>query len=278
MTPKYCIVIGTLNRTPQKNYLGETLQALRRSGLWDSPVPFRMDIVDSGSHEAHEYLREQVNPNVPTGLTSHQLLMHTVPAYELDEQQQPQFALVDKTHGHVRRSRNGNALECLRIGIASGAPWILFIEDDVDVCKDILGSIDRWLARHARRDRHLYTFATPYKMVCQAYEQGHTQWDFPVKGFYGNQALAFTRRDAISAHDYITKRLKTWDTGQGFDLLLKEWAFNTFKSEFFLSSVPSFVQHMGQESSLHFGRFHQVSGFAGHDWSYETVMSEVTSV
>lgn len=277
MTPKYSIVIGTIDRAPRKNYLGETLINMRRSGIWDSPVPFRLDIIDSGSPNARAYFDEQIYPNIPNATGSPRIGIHYMEPLA-NNVQVPQFAIKDKETGQLHRSRNANALECLRIGIASQAPWILFVEDDVDFCRDFLGSVDRWLARHARRDRHLYSFATPYKGVCQAWEQGLTSWDFPARNFYGNQALAFSRSDAISAENYIRRRLPTWDTGQGFDLLLKEWALGSFRCEFFLSSVPSFVQHMGQESSIHFGRFHAVSGWAGRDWSYASSMSEVADV
>jgi hypothetical protein len=274
MTPKYSIVIGTLDRAPQQNYLSMMLSNLSRAGLWDSPVPFSVDIVDSGSAHPHSYLEEQTKLSLPAQAI---VTFHTMPSIPRDVQV-PQFAVKDKRDGRLRRSRNANGVECLRVGAATGAPWVLFIEDDVDFCADFLGSVDRWLTRHARRDRPMYSFATPYKMVCQAWESGQTSWNFPVKGFYGNQALAFTNRDARSAADFIEQRMKTWDTGQGFDLLLKEWATHAKRAEFFLSSVPSFVQHIGKESSLHLGRFHEVSGFAGTEWSYQTQMSEAADV
>lgn len=268
MNLKYSIVIGTLDRSPRVNYLGQTLRNLKRSGLWDSPIPFRLDIIDSGSLDAKAHFDAEVYPFIPYPMSSARLILHHLEPLP-ETVQVPQFAIRDKVHGQLRRSRNGNAIECLKIGIATGAPWILFIEDDVDVCDDVLGSIDRWLIEHGRRDRHLYTFATPYRAINAAWDRGMTSWDFPVKSFYGNQALAFTRADAISAVSFIEQRMTTWDTGQGFDLLLKEWATTVWRAEVFLSSVPSFVQHIGEESSLHFGRFHRASGWSGQDWKYD---------
>ena len=271
MTTKYHIVIGTLDRTPQVNYLGGTMQSLRRSGLWDSPVTFRLDIVDSGSPHWADYINTQVYENLPAHL-QRMLTVHSLDQAELTKAR-PQF--VSEKNGIVRRSRNANALACLEAGLASNSPWVLFLEADIEVCADFLGSVDRWLNEHARRNCHMYSFATPYKAVCSARDAGQTSWAYPVRGFYGNQALAFTRADALSAWTYISKRLPTWDTGQGFDLLLKEWATKVFNAESFMASVPSFAQHMGVESTLHLGRFHQVSAFAGTDWSYAGRTPEV---
>lgn len=261
-TPKYCIVVGTINRSPQENYLPQMLRNMARSGLWESSIPFQLDIIDSGSIGLDEYKRVAM-AEIPA-VHPQKVMFHPL-TEDLSSRLSPQYALKDKRDGHLRRSRNGNALECFRIGIESRTPWILFLEDDIDVCRDFLGSVDRWLSQHARRDRHMYSFATPYKMVCDAWKAGQTSWNFPVKGFYGNQALAFTRADASSAFDYIYTRLKEWDTGQGFDLLLKDWATMVWRAEHFLSSVPSFAQHIGKESSIHLGRFHEVSGFSGID-------------
>jgi glycosyltransferase involved in cell wall biosynthesis len=271
MKPSYSIVIGTLNRSPQKNYLGDTLTSLRKSGLWESPIPFRLDIVDSGSKDEDNYFKEQVYSNVPSPLSSHQLTVHRLDQAEL-KKPRPQW--VSEKEGWFRRSRNANAVACLKVGIASGAPWVLFIEDDVEVCKDFLGSVDRWLHDHARRDRHLYSFCTPYKDVAKATMAGQQTWDFPIQAFYGNQALAFMRADAMLAASWIESRMQTWDTGQGFDLLLKEWAKARWPGvHHFLSSAPSLVQHVGQESSIHLGRFHQASGFCGTEWSYRSAVA-----
>lgn len=263
---KYSIVIGTLNRSPQENYLGRTLDNLHRSGLWDTPLPFRVDIVDSRSADNERYLQDEVYRHLHGAKSSHQLVIHLCDDAALTKAA-PQW--VSTKHGHTRRSRNANALECLRVGVLTGAPWVLFLEDDIDVCHDFLGSVDRWLQEHGRRDRHMYSFATPYKHVEAAFRAGDSAWDFPAHLFYGNQALAFHRREAISALDYIEQRLPTWDTGQGFDLLLKEWVSKTYpRSPMFLSSAPSFVQHIGRESTLHLGRFHTAAGWSGPEWSY----------
>jgi hypothetical protein len=229
-----------------------------------------MDIVDSGSVDERNYIDTQVYPNIPPGLSSHKFAVHFLDMATMN-MKSPQFAIYQTSEKlSLRRSRNANAIECLKIGLATGAEWILFVEDDVDVCGDFLGSVDRWLAGHARRNRHLYSFCTPYKQIRTVRARGGTAWEFPWKAFYGNQCLVFHKRDAALAAKFIEDRMNTWDTGQGFDLLLKHWAAATWPGiPSLLSSVPSFAQHIGEESSLHFGRFHTGAEFGGPDYVYQ---------
>ena len=244
---KYALVMRTLDRSPRQNYVGHTLRALARSGLWASDVPFTLTLVDSGSPDVESFLESDVFPAVPGGL----------------ERFEVAFA-------PRRLTNNENAARALRLGIATGADWIVHLEDDIDVCADFLGSVDRWLAKNARKDRHLYTFHTPYSEVEKLAKGGRaTSWDYPVNAFYGNQAWAMRRADAESALAFAEKRIPTLKSSKAFDLMLKEWARETWPAVgYFLASVPSFAQHVGRESSLHFGRFHTNQSWRGPEWRY----------
>src|SRR5690606_13693649 len=143
-----------------------------------SPIPFELIVVDSGSPDVAAYLAREVTPHVPAGrcrvVTSAQ-----------------------------RLTNNQNALRALEVGLATGADWIVHLEDDLLVCQDLLGSIDRWLTRHAHAHRHLYAFHTPYRQVAQAALSGLETWDYPIGAFYGNQCWAMRRAAAASAAAWI---------------------------------------------------------------------------
>lgn len=236
-------VMRTLDRTPRRNYLGATLQALQASGFRGP-----LTLVDSS----------------PSSWLTDAGLDPDDTWFSLTD------CVVTVQPTAVSLTNNQNALRALRIGLATGRPWIVHLEDDLDVCRDLDGAIARWLTDHVHVDRHLYTFHTPYREVRQAYTRGETAWAYPIKGFYGNQCWAIRRDDAASLADYLETAIPTWSSGQGFDLLIKQWAKVVWPDiGYFLASVPSFVQHVGTESSLHFPRFHQNGSFPGRDWTYQ---------
>jgi len=239
----YAYVMRTVDRTarpkPARNYLGDTLQSLDQGGFFAAA---KLHLVDSSPSP---WLRDSFNGHANVGGA----------LYECH------FA--DRVY-----TNNENALRALMIGLGTGADWIVHLEDDIAVCRDLPGSIDRWLTEYASEHYVLYTFHTPYRQVQDRHAQGLATWPYPVQAFYGNQCWAIRRADAEDLATYLTTRIPTWTTGQGFDLIIKEWANHAGES-FFLASCPSFVQHIGRESALHLGRFHENGSFPGTDWSYQ---------
>lgn len=243
MHSTYAYVMRTVDRTPRRNYLGETLRSIAQS-CGEAAVGDHLILLDSGPSVSHT--------EIPWW------------AAEIDGMPHPNIYT-----STVKLTNNQNALRALQIGLATGAEWIIHLEDDIQVCADLFGSIDRWLHKHATPAYHLFTFHTPYPHVRRAFEAGKESWKYPIHNFYGNQCWAMRRADAHLAVAFLEEKIPQWRSGQGFDLLLKEWAWATWtNAKYFLASCPSFVQHVGTESSLHFGRFHQNGSFPGTEWSY----------
>lgn len=248
-------VMRTLDRTPRKNYLGETIRRLADSAGGALPP---MTVCDSGVVTGTPWWEREI------GETSRHL------------------EAIAFCHAGRRLTNNENALDAMREGVQAGTDWVVHLEDDLDVCDDFFGSVERWLIDHTTPDgvaeddpredvalnRYLlYTFHCPYKGVHRALTAGRTYYEYPVKDFYGNQCWAMLREHAQSLVTFLEDRIPQWHSGQGFDMLIKAWATEAGQ-EYFLASAPSFVQHVGSESSLHFGRFHQNASWPGRGWRY----------
>lgn len=242
-------VMRTVDRRPKAtNYLGATLARLDDVAPTTGLLP--LYLVDSGSPH-------------PTWVTETiAALNEGLPLAHLD---------VELITSEVRLTNNQNAIRALEVGLDTGKPWIVHLEDDLDVIDDVFTGIAAWLGDHdgSPFERFpLYTFHAPYKGVREAVTRGHDFWRYPISVFYGNQCWAVRRIEALSLVDFLRVRVPTWSSGQGFDLLIKAWATERGHTHF-LASAPSFVQHLGVESSLHLGRFHQNSSWPGRAWSYK---------
>jgi D-inositol-3-phosphate glycosyltransferase len=236
------LTVITVDRSPRQNYLAAMLGNLNRSGLWRSRTPFTLHIVDSGS---------------PDGWLDSQGVGALQAAY-------PDRVFVDvPTAG--RRSANQNAARALEVGVASGADWILFTEDDIDVCDRFLDSVAAWIDRHAKIERRLYAFGAAYSEIVQLTARGIEEWDYPIEAFFGTQAIALWKTDAAEIADYIRHDPKP----QLYDTAMKDWCRRRYPDlRYFLASAPSFVTHVGVESAIHFPRFHNFASWPGRAWSY----------
>jgi hypothetical protein len=232
----------TVDRSPRTNYLSDTLLRLNRAKFWEHRLPMTpLILVDSGSPNPARYF---------AGIAEDRRVVVDLPGRRL--------------------TNNENALRALRLGLQATAEWILHLEDDIDVCDDIMVSIDAWLGDHAGPTGLIYpfyTFHAPYKGVRDAMNRGEASWEYPLSAFYGNQCWAIRRAAAASLADYLEATIPTWSSGQGFDLITKQWA-QSLGYTHLLASAPSFVQHVGKESSLHLGRFHENASWPGREWSY----------
>lgn len=233
---EFGVMVRTVDRASQKNYLAETLASFDRSIAGHPEIPYELHLFDSGSPD----------PSWLAGLPG----IHHFPGKKL--------------------TPNMNAVAQMRGIAAIDCDWALFLEDDIIFCADFLGSADRWLSQYATPDIHIYSFYTPYSEVLQAFKRGEGAWAYPISGFYGTQCLALRREDALSAAEGIEKLALKWHSSKGYDLMIKAWAKETWPMQRnFLASAPSFVQHIGVESSISSGRFHANSSFQGEQWSYK---------
>ena len=93
------------------DYLRATMDNLQRAGVFASQVPWRMVVADSG--DAGAFARE----------------------YAPDR-------IVYKQTGAIP---NLNGAAAILHAAALGVGWVLFLEDDIDVCDDFLESVDAWI-------------------------------------------------------------------------------------------------------------------------------------
>jgi len=246
------VVMITVDRTSRgkKDYLAETLKNLRRSGMLRSDRWNTFTVFDSGS---------------PSDW--------------------PMFSYMKQLGITVSHASVGGRLACQNAGHAlilgglSGAPWVLFLEDDLDFCADFLGSVGRFLDKYGSDERNeryrLYSFGAAYDQVTQAARNGADCWPYPIDAFYGTQCFAIRATDAVSLGNYISTNPPIGGRGgvvnpNAYDLMFHDWAKNLYPGNCFLASASSFVQHIGRES-ICTGKeeTHQFESWPGREWSYQ---------
>lgn len=246
MSRDIAAVMITVDRSPAPNYLAETLANLKRGGLLSSHRLARFVMVDSG-------------PGCDfASSAAHALRGHPTPPY----------SGVVGSAGRV--CANVNVANALRVG-AGLAPWVLFLEDDIDVCADFFDSVGAWLDDHAREDRRLCAFGAAYGWVEEAMAEGRAAADYPITQFYGTQALALRSKDALSLSAYLVEHCyDRTDDGTAYDLLMADWAQRTWPEiRHFLASAPSFVEHVGRTSAIRpRPETHTFPSWPGREWSY----------
>lgn len=178
------------------------------------------------------------------------------------------------TGGRLACENAGHALIC---GGLSGAKWVLFLEDDIDVCKDFLGSVGRFLDKYGHMERfRLFAFGAAYDQVTQAARGGDDCWPYPIDAFYGTQAFALRAEDAVSLGRYIGSNpmIRGVNNSNAYDLMFHDWAHIKYPGCEFLASAPSFVQHIGRESVCT-GKeeTHRFESWPGREWTYQSAVS-----
>ena len=182
------------------------------------------------------------------------------------------------------------------MGVETGADYVMKCEDDLDFIADFIGSTMRWIADHENPRVGMFVlghgfanvsacrYAHPEESVLGPGEsfstcrkllaQGQTGVAGPVRsGFWGAQALVWRRKVAIELLEWLgpdpyylgmrgTERAPFRD--RGHDLLLGQWGIN--QAWWFATPVPSFVQHIGVESTLK-NKFFQFP-WPGREWKY----------
>ena len=222
----------TVDRSPSPNYLSKTLSHL-------SDIGFDRDLVifDSGSS-----LEKTGLPNRRLSIVSHR---DTVCA-------------------------NENVCDAL-VDAAGCEDWVLFLEDDIDVCGDFIASVERWLFDHQTTLPIIYPLGANYGEVEQAFARGETSWQYPIHKFYGTQAFAIRSRDVATYTEYIREHcFDLHEDGTGYDHLIRDCA-TLLEMTHFVTPAPSFVQHIGTTSVINprpADKIHTFPSFPGHDWSY----------
>ena len=224
----------TMDRSPNPNYLDDTLGNLSRSDLLASDRLTNLLLVDSeagypfaGHWDGTSDLKIQV---LAVGSTV---------------------------------CANLNVARALQAGADIGE-WVLFLEDDIDVCANFFDSVAKWLDRYGSRSP-ISIFGSVVANTTHEIAQ------VPLNKFYGTQAFAVRSHDALSISAYLEAHCYDLsENGVNYDLLISRWAREEYPdTTHFSVSCPSFVQHIGRSSVIEPRPVtHTFPSFQGHDWSY----------
>lgn len=176
-------------------------------------------------------------------------------------------------HVAYGRGPNDNAVHALRSAVADDADYVLFLEDDVEIVDDFLGSVSRWLGEVVEPRIHFYPLGCAARRAArQCIKAGHAAWHYPVKEFFGACGLVFPSASALTFCDTCVQRPDWMMEWNGLDVNLKRWHQRIEPTQaYLLTPFPCLIDHRGEQSSLstdptHFtGRY---EGFVGTSWSY----------
>ncbi len=252
----------TVDRAPRENYLHYTLDGLDVSGVFQSDRLESFHIVDSGSAQADDWrlhwpyraftaFNERYSvgyawPNEGWSGTEH-LTVH-----ESTER-------ISGKQNTARALRVGGRAYDGAIGSNAQPGWVLFMEDDLAFCADFLDSVGRWLDKYEGDDltlpkRPIYPFSGDHAHIRRSVAAGEFSWEYPVKWFWGLQCFACRPDVALDLAQWLEDHPIYFHTdgrpdANAHDLEMHNWARER-DYEFFRGSCPSFVQHIGVETSI----------------------------
>lgn len=250
--------IRTANRAPKRNYLGQTVrQMLARS----------QDFPPSDLH---------IFPTDPDIAWLHREL-GDVPWLDRDWDRLPVVRVHVPDH-HC--APNANGVRQVRVD-GNPTDWLVMLEDDVEVCADFYGSVERWLTDYADPDIHVYRLhalpETPLKRV------GKYAALAPLREMKGSQAVVLRMWDALLFASWATAHPRNWrpkdapfqqHPERGFDKLIGYWALQQWPDQpNGLVALPMLVNHIGRESALHSHGLRNDARFAGAQWRYQGAAS-----
>lgn len=235
------------------NYLGDTLENLRRADVFDSPRLSSFTLVDSGSKDLDGFL-----------VSEFRKLARPVWNITLEKAETP-------------RTANENAARALKLAAQDAeAQWVLFCEDDFDCCAEFLECIERWLRQHENDKYRLFTFGSA--AVSQVDADQRKAIPVSLLGFFGTVCYAMRREDAARMAEYIGRNpLYSGGRfyGKGGVTVAHDLHFHQFHAEHYpkvthvLASAPSFIQHIGDESGIS-ARKHNIryASWPGREYVY----------
>ena len=258
-----CIMTFDRRAYGKKNYLEETLDNFTQVGGFLSDRFHSLHIVDGGSPAEGEWPHQGIKDIAYTMATP--------------------GAGAGYPHVFVHASESKvlscqNAARTLRAGIGSGAPWVLFCEDDLDFCGDFLESVGHWLDLFGDDKYPAFVFGAAYPATSLLASRGIYSWEYPIRSFYGTQCFAMRPAVAAELAAYWDSNPQVNDvwSPSAYDLMMQQWVL-TYRprQKFFLASCPSFVQHIGRQS-IATGKpiTHTFDSYPGRNWAFtEGVMT-----
>lgn len=233
----------TIDRSPNDNYLVQTLGSLLQSDLLTSSRLESFTVFDSAADRWAEGIM-------------------------LSDDQ-----LCDKFGAMTPESKltvNENVSRALQYSGRRSSDWVIFIEDDIAVCASFFDSVGAWLDDHATDEHRLYAFGAAYPQIDECLAKGLSLWQYPIGSFYGTQCFAIEATTAIDLSTYLTNHCYDRESdGTAYDLLMCDWA-REYGEDYFIASCPSFVQHVGRSSIIRpRAETHTFPSWPGIDWSYK---------
>ncbi len=229
------VVMVTVDRSPLENYLARTLSNLSRSGVFKSRRLDSFHLIDSGD-KMGGYGAKDIQDQI---------------CYHPSES--------------VKRSPNANVSEAIHVGSMCEVEWILFLEDDIDVCADFLDGVGAWLDKYGKMKKPVFLFGSMWSRKDGEYTEVQLQH------FFGTQAFVIRVQDGPSLSDWLEEHEYTKSKdGASYDLLMGDWSKKNWpESNHFAVSSPSFVQHIGMNSVINpRNDVHMFPSWPGKDWSY----------
>ncbi len=235
------LTIRTADRSPRHNYIGGTLKRLHAQGVDLASVQLCFTAPDVAWFEGE--LRNLPRP-----------ACH-VPAEKVGP--------------------NLNGIRQIEAGLAMGAEWIIALEDDLEFCADFIPSVTAWLQDHARADRHVFRF-----FGFANAPGGVAAYDWPLEKLRGSQAIALRAADAADFVQWGRQHLTDW-VGRvkwrkpttnpliAFDKFVAAWALERWPEVPGVMSSPHFVNHVGDQSSIHSRGVRNDAPFGGLSYRYE---------
>ena len=245
------LVMPTVDRSPRTNYLSTTIANLARSGAFSSDRLAGVWLIDSGGSDGWP-------ERAFLGVDSSDWRAVTVVA-----------------HPTVRRGPAENASAALRYGAESGAPWVLYLEDDLDVCDDFVGSVGRWLDDHARPEATIYKLAADHMVMERPSIIRCGSWECAAADTWSTVAMVLRADVATDVADWLAANPiyahKDGRLGVAYDFELQRWAAARGIAKF-ICSAPSFVQHLGDESAIRPNdrRLVRFPSWPGRSWVYSS--------
>lgn len=183
-------------------------------------------------------------------------------------------------HGEVLNP-NMNGVGALRAAVADRADWVIFLEDDIDIIDDFIGSLNRWLALFWKPDIYFYPLGSFYASLTGP-QHSVGMWEMPLDYYYGSQAVVLSTRGAHDYAQYLDLHQgapigpSKWRFDQHFDMHLSEWQrLSGGNAEFTRTPAPCFVDHIGENSLMGtWERTGRILDFAGREWSFNGRESE----
>lgn len=153
-------------------------------------------------------------------------------------------------HIAYERLPNPNTDHVFRQALQDDTDWILFLEDDIDLIEDFLGSTDRWLADYATPDIHFYPLGCGVRRAyLRARDEGNRMWDWPLHEFFGATALALRPEFVRAFCETYATRPDWFIDPTGLDENLKQFHRRYSTSPVLRTPIPCFIDHCGVETS-----------------------------